>query len=312
MSTPTHGNPANTSGRGAEPGAGTERDPNEEPPAHDYVTVGHVTVDVLPNNSRRPGGTALYSALQAARLGLRTLVLTQGDPPEVERLLEPYRDELDLTVLPAEHTTTLRTRGEGAERRQRLLTWAGPCAEPVEVDTAILHLAPIARETPRAWRGRADFVGLTPQGLLREWDARGSLALAPPPQELLPERCDAVVLSAGERERCEDFLATAREDGAIVAVTAGARPVTLLQPGGETLRVPVPVVERPRDDLGAGDVFAAALFVALHEGRPPAAAAAFANAAAAVRLAGSGPGAIGDRRAVEARLTRSASPAPPR
>jgi len=29
------------------------------PPAFDYVTVGHVTVDVLPDGSRRPGGTAL-------------------------------------------------------------------------------------------------------------------------------------------------------------------------------------------------------------------------------------------------------------
>ncbi len=274
-------------------------------PRYDYVTVGHVTVDVLADGSRHPGGTAFYSALQAARLGLRTLVLTQGDPPEVEQLLEPYRDELDLTVLPAQHTTTLQTAGEGAARRQRLLAWAGPIAAP-EVDTAILHLAPVARETPRGCLGThpplAEFVGLTPQGLLREWDARGDLALAPPPRELLPARCDAVVLSAGERERCEDFLSTAREDGALVAVTAGAWPVTLLLPSGETLRVPVPTVEHPRDDLGAGDVFAAALFVALREGRPPAAAAAFANAAAAVRLAGSGPGAIGDRHAIEARL----------
>ncbi len=86
-------------------------------------------------------------------------------------------------------------------------------------------------------------------------------------------------------------------------MTAGARPVTLIQPSGETLRVSVPVVAQPQDDLGAGDVFAAALFAALREGRPPAAAAAFANAAAAVRLAGSGPEAIGDRRAVEARLS---------
>ena len=36
-----------------------------------YVTVGHVTIDVLPDGERRPGGTAFYSALQAARLGLR-------------------------------------------------------------------------------------------------------------------------------------------------------------------------------------------------------------------------------------------------
>ncbi len=316
MPTPTRG-PASTPRRDAEQGnaastpqwsaarrSGTERDPHEHPPAFDYVTVGHVTVDVLPDNSRRPGGTAFYGALQAARLGLRTLILTQGNPPEVERLLEPYRDELDLTVLPAQRTTTLQTSGEGLARRQRLLAWAGPFAGPVEVDTAILHLAPVARETPRAWYTRlprADFVGLTPQGLLRKWDTRGDLALAPPTQELLPERCDAVVLSEREWD-CAESLARECAGCAVVAVTAGPQPVTLLLPGGETLRVPVPAVERPRDDLGAGDVFAAALFVALREGRLPAAAAAFANAAAAVRLAGSGPGAIGDRRAVEARL----------
>jgi sugar/nucleoside kinase (ribokinase family) len=49
-------------------------------------------------------------------------------------------------------------------------------------------------------------------------------------------------------------------------------------------------------------VFAAAFFVALREGRSAQAAATFANAAAAVRIAGDGAQAIGDRTAVEARL----------
>ncbi len=319
-------------------------------PRYDYTTVGHVTVDVLdvdgsieevdparPDRSRetlafgqnprfgqpassrlrhpvcRPGGTALYSALQAARLKLRTQILTKGEPREIERLLEPYRDELDLTVLPAEHTTTLRTSGEGPERHQRLLAWAGPIEESIEVDTAILHLAPVARETPRVWRGHAGFVGLTPQGLVREWDAQGEIAPAPLRREWLPERCDAWVLSEREQESCDARVFSEREQGscagslaqaaAVVAVTAGAQPIMLRLPGGE-LRVPVPPIARVQDDLGAGDVFAAALFVALREGRPPAEAAAFANAAAAVRIAGIGPGAIGDRAAIEARLAR--------
>jgi sugar/nucleoside kinase (ribokinase family) len=289
-------------------------------PRYDYVAVGHVTADVLAadgtrhaNPTGQPGGTAFYSALQAARLELRTQILTQGDPPEIERLLAPYRDELDLAILPAEHTTTLRTWGEGPARRQRLLAWAGPIAA-VEVDTAILHLAPVARETPRAWRGRAEFVGLTPQGLLREWDARGDLALAPAPRELLPARCDAVVLSEREWDVAASGCAEPAggcAGGGVVAVTAGPHPVTLHLPGGELLHVPVPAVERPRDDLGAGDVFAAALFVALREGRPPAAAAAFAAAAAAVRIGGAGPGAIGDRRAIAARLETHGSTDPP-
>jgi len=35
----------------------------------DYTAVGHVTIDVMPDGSRRPGGGAFYAALQAARLG---------------------------------------------------------------------------------------------------------------------------------------------------------------------------------------------------------------------------------------------------
>jgi hypothetical protein len=272
-------------------------------PRYDYTTVGHVTRDVLDTDEApRPGGTAFYSALQAARLDLRTLILTKGDPHEIELLLGPYRDELDLTVLPAEHTTTLLTSCEGPERHQRLRAWAGPIEAP-EVDTAILHLAPVARETPRAWRGHAGFVGLTPQGLVREWDAAGTIALGGLRRERLPERCEAWVLSERERDSCAASLERAVAEGAVVAVTAGALPTALHLPDGRRLHVPVPPVARVCEDLGAGDVFAAALFVALREGQPPVAATAFAHAAAAVRIAGAGPGAIGDRRAIEARLS---------
>jgi sugar/nucleoside kinase (ribokinase family) len=66
--------------------------------------------------------------------------------------------------------------------------------------------------------------------------------------------------------------------------------------------VQTPAIAHPRDDLGAGDVFAAAFFVALHEGLAPARAAAFAGAAASLRIEGAGADAIGDRAAIEARL----------
>jgi pfkB family carbohydrate kinase len=300
MSTSTHGSTARDP-------AG-EAHPNTDADAHryafDYATVGHITVDELADGSHRPGGSAFYSALQAARLGLRTVIVTRGVPAEIEELLGPYRDEFGLTVLPAERTTTLRTSGEGPKRRQRLLAWAGPIEQSIEVDTAILHLAPVARETPSTWRGHAGFVGLTPQGLVRAWDARGEIVPAPLRREWLPERCDAWVLSERESESCAGSLEQAAAEGAVVAVTAGAGPTALHLPDGGLLRVPVPPIACVHDDLGAGDVFAAALFVALREGQPPAQAAAFATAAAAVRIAGVGPGAIGDRAAIEARLTQ--------
>jgi hypothetical protein len=303
----------------------------------DYVTVGHVTVDVIAaDGSRRPGGGAFYSALQAARLGLRALILTQGSAPEIEALLEPYRAELAVRILPAPASTTFETSWPGGQRRQRVRAWAGPIAGPVAVDTQILHFAPVARETPAAWRGHADFVGLTPQGLVRAWaDGKigaetgaetGAEVFAEPLradrrslEAVLPHGCSAVVISEQERDACAPLLDAAMAQGATVAITAGpgdttvqsprgkpttgADDTTVRAPRGETVRVRASTVAAPRDDLGAGDVFAASFFVALNEGLSPERAVAFGNAAAAIRIEGSGASAIGDRRAIEARLT---------
>lgn len=275
----------------------------------------------------RAGGSAFYSALQAARLGLRTLILTQGVPEEIEELLAPYRDELELRVIPAEHTTTLSTRGAGAERSQRLLAWAGPIVEPMTPDTAILHIAPVARETPVSWNGKAGFVGVTPQGLVRQWqeddglplvqlDAGsllGDIPLVPADSEALPGRItavaleqarlpgrfDAAVISEQEFPSCHALFSAARRHGAIVAVTAGSRPTTIHLSGGKSVaQTPLPPVVPMCDDIGAGDVFAGAFFVALAEGREALEAAVFANAAAAIRIAGEGPDAIGRRERI--------------
>jgi sugar/nucleoside kinase (ribokinase family) len=271
----------------------------------DYTTVGHVTVDVFPDGSRRAGGAAFYSALQAARLGMRALILTRGVAGEIEELLAPYAHELELRVLAGEHTTTLHTSGTGSARSQRVLAWGGPIEEDLEIDSAILHLAPVACETPSRWRGHSPFVGLTPQGLLRQWpgeDRRIVLSAPPPTGELVADSCHAIVVSQHERTSCATLIARALSTGASVAVTHGAAPNTVLLPDGRTLTLDVPRIEAPLDDLGAGDVFAAAFFTALADGRPPAHAAGFATAAAAVRIQGHGADAIGRREEIDARL----------
>ncbi len=123
------------------------------------------------------GGTAFYSALQAARLGLRALIVhaRRARRDRSAARAPPRRARAD-GCMPAPRTTTLRTaaRAPGAASA----CWRGPGpigAEDLELDTAILHLAPVARETPAAGvgRGRAPFVGLTPQGLVREWGGAG-------------------------------------------------------------------------------------------------------------------------------------------
>ncbi|HMD56408.1 MAG TPA: PfkB family carbohydrate kinase [Solirubrobacteraceae bacterium] len=269
----------------------------------DYVTVGHVTIDVLADGTRRPGGSAFYSAVQAARLGARTAILTRGVPAEIEAALEPYLGEFELLVEPAHRTTRLATTWAGPIRNQRVLAWAGQVSA-VEVDAALLHLAPVAQEIAAEWReASADFIGLTPQGLARAWGGEGGqMRLAPAEEDAreLALRCDALVLSEDELASCAALFDAAVGTGASVAITAGASPTKLFAHG---LAVELDVLDigEAIDDLGAGDVFAAAFFIALAEGQGPASAAAFAHAAAALRVSGRGAQAIAARAAIDER-----------
>ncbi len=157
--------------------------------------------------------------------------------------------------------------------------------------------------------GSGEVRGTDPAGARAPLGSAGfavELGPATPEQETLGARCDAIVLSAEEREACAGLIAGGLGAGAMVAVTAGAAGGRLMLPDGARAADRWPRVSDPSDDLGAGDVFAAALFVELHRGgcrRDR--AAAFAAAAAAVRLDGKGPGAIGDRAAIERRLAGS-------
>lgn len=310
----------------------------------DYVTVGHVTRDLIEGPSGRisqVGGSAFYSALQASRLGLRTLIVTQGVRDEIEDLLSPYRDELALYVIDADRTTTLSTAGSGASRSQRICAWAGPISLPLEIHCSILHLAPVAHEGRISWGGEAIFVGITPQGLIRRWQAlpevdtprpeidaaqpgadtprpgEGSpqgdvptarlgsdspwrdISPAPLAEMALPAYFDAAVIGELERRWCDPLFAAAQRVGASVAVTAGERPTTVHTAGSSVVQSTIPPVVEAHEDIGAGDVFSAAFFIALAKGHDALAAAEFGNAAAAVRIAGVGPGAIGDRTQVE-------------
>ncbi len=276
---------------------------------HDYAVVGHVVVDVdARTGSRTPGGTALYSGLQAARLGCRTLVVTAGDADELHELLAPYTGEFELVVQPRESTTTFLTSGAGLRRRQRRAAWAGEIDDLGVLECPIVHIAPVARETQAVRAAPGSFVGLTPQGLIRSWDAEGAPAYVPLDPALMPDRLDALVLDVVERTYCEAVVAGAAAAGVAVAVTAAENGVEIL--GTERAGVWLAAVQGVTvvDDLGAGDVFSAAFFVALQDGLDPFDAARFGQAAAAVRLAGAGPSAVGTREAIDELLNRPDAP----
>jgi sugar/nucleoside kinase (ribokinase family) len=264
----------------------------------EYVVVGHCALDVQPDGSFLPGGTVLYGALTAARMGMRAAMLTAGDPAALTPALAPFRDAFAIHILPTPTTTIFENTPTPQGRKQTLHGWAGailPDALPAAWrNAAILHLGPIANELPPdAWAealGTTDarLTLATPQGWLRRWGTLPSPVRHEPlalPDALL-DRLGAMVISVEERDVAEAAVRRVAIGG-LGAITDGPDGVDILR-GGTTTHVPTFAVT-VRDETGAGDVFAAAWAVQIARGESPEAAARVACAAASLSITAPGP-----------------------
>ncbi len=284
----------------------------------DYVVVGHVCVDEAIDGTRL-GGTAAYAARAAERLGQRVGIVTSA---AANLDLSGSLPGVALRRVPAPASTRFRNIYAGGARRQVLVARAADLTldnVPLAWRAApILHIAPIAREIDRglvgALRPAGRFIGVTPQGWLRGWDAHGSVA--PLPCGDLAEwlrPADALVVSD------EDLAADAWGD--LAAAFLGARallsavPAVALTRGAEGVLVysqargsrPVPVAACPAqvcDPTGAGDVFAATWFVRLAAGEDTVAAARYAACAAACAIEHPGLAGVASAAEIEERLAQ--------
>jgi sugar/nucleoside kinase (ribokinase family) len=277
----------------------------------EYLVIGHICADLHPDGRVVLGGTALFSALTAARLGWRTAVLTRGiygrtvNGHEIPSL-EQFADEISIIVQDAESTTMFINEYYGGRRNQQLPSWAGPIdlrgLPPHWRNARIVHLGPIAQEIDPKQTGNiaAGFLGVTPQGWMREWPrssgGRVSINHLRLPAELV-SRLDAIVVSDEEIAYSRDIVEAVgrRRLGVITMDQDGSRVIY----GGQRVNVPgyeIKVI----DHTGAGDVFAAAFFVkATDRSLSAVSAATFANAVAGLSLRGVGTDGIPTKREVE-------------
>src|SRR3989440_7799787 len=73
--------------------------------APDFLTIGHVTRDILPEGTFSLGGTVTFAALTAYRLGLEAAIVTCADPALLSEL--PTRlPAIALAARISEATTT--------------------------------------------------------------------------------------------------------------------------------------------------------------------------------------------------------------
>lgn len=263
---------------------------NPDPTAQiDYLAIGHVSEDVTQRGGFQLGGTVTYAGKMAHALGLRVGIVTSA---AADLDLSPL-DGLALMCLPAARSTCFENRYSPSGRVQTLHARAlalSPAAIPLQWrSAAIVHLAPIADEVnpelvhqfPEA------FIGLTPQGWLRRWDAEGRVSSRPWERlkAILPD-ADAVVLSLEDLGGDEEAVMAFTDHCRLLVVTEGAKGARVFtQRMAERVTAPK---AHPVDTTGAGDIFAAAFFVHLHQTGDPWSAAAFANTLAAASISRSG------------------------
>ncbi len=278
----------------------------------EYLVIGHICGDIHPNGKVVLGGTALYSALTAARLGWRTAVLTRGvygrevagyEIPS----LEEYADELQIIVQDADTTTMFINEYTGGRRTQKLPHWAGPIdlrgLPPHWRNARIIHLGPIAQEIDTKQTGSLTpyFLGATPQGWLRDWPKPGGGKVTQNhlrlPKELV-SRLDCIIVSQEEIALCRDTVEAvgAHRLGVITMGQDGAKIIY----GGQRASIPAFKVD-VADHTGAGDTFAASFFIGATDRSISAVKAArFASAVSGMSLREIGMHSIPNRAEVEA------------
>lgn len=252
---------------------------------YDYLAIGHVTEDVWRDGSRTPGGTVMYSSLTAKAFLPRVAVLTAASASfdvsaypgiDVHRVESPTTTEFE-NIYANGHRTQV-TRPSPVVLNASHLT-------PDLAKSRIAHLAPVCNEISVDLLKKlpaSAFVGLTPQGWMRRWDAQGRVTQHPDQwadADVFLKRANAVVTSIEDVAGDWDVLHRWAQKTRLLVVTVGPRGCIAFA-DGKSITVPAPQVVEV-DPTGAGDVFAATFFITLEKHADVARACAIANCVAA-------------------------------
>jgi len=243
----------------------------------DYLVVGHVTQDITPSGLMM-GGTVTYAGLTAHALGYKVGIVTSGRS-DID--LNPLAD-IPVHLIQADNSTIFKNQPTPNGRQQYLYQTAKTLTAgdiPSQWLTApIIHIGPVAQEISIDIFESlpATFIGITPQGWMRQWDSNGRVSPKPwgDADRYLP-KASAVVLSIEDVLGDEGVIANMIEQVPILVVTEANLGARLYWNGD--YRHFSPPEETEVDATGAGDIFAASFFIRMHETRDPWESARFAT-----------------------------------
>jgi sugar/nucleoside kinase (ribokinase family) len=255
--------------------------------------------------------------MAAAKLGWRVGILTRGNyGVTIDNLVVPHLDlgddRIQIVVEQAEWPTFFINDYSSGRRTQQITRWAGPIdlrgLPPNWRSPRVMHFGPVAQEidTRQSAGINPTFMGITPQGWMRDWPrATGGRVQNIPlrlPRDFMGQ-VDSIVVNDEEFVHSRDV---------VQAIGKAGYGIVTLGSGGAQAYTPDGLISEPAfplavdDPTGAGDVFAAAFFYRMSErGTSTADALRYANAAAGLSVAGQARH-IPSRQAIKRLLDRHA------
>lgn len=224
--------------------------------------------------SRHPGGKGANQAYAALRLGsdvaLHGRVGRDAFADEALALLVDGGADLMGVLVDEIEPTGVALIAVSREGENQISVCSGANArvttpEAIEADALVFQLEIPIPVVTAALEGFGGFKAV-------------NLAPAMPVPHTVFERADLLIVNEGEAAFYGEAL---HRSGAMIALTLGARGAELWK-GGEKIASATPPTVAVVDTTGAGDVFVAALTVALTEGQTPESALRFACAAGAL------------------------------
>ena len=276
------------------------------------LLVGPVSIDEIAGE-RRLGGVVSYAASAVAAFGLRARILTIASPGTDLSPLAAFHD-LHVVEDSATLTFAFSRTPDGRQltalaRPSRPLTavdlphaWRSPAililGTLIEDDIDLDSFSDIAHSASR--------VAVATQGLQRHMTPLVTHGPLSNPISLIRICSHTTSLFRSEREAAQwtdDQVTAILATGAAIVTTHGDRGAEV-QRNHDRLQIAPVAFESEIDSTGAGDIFASAFILALHEGDAVAGRLAAAFAAASVALRGPGP--LPTRAEIERRLAVAA------
>lgn len=248
----------------------------------EFCAVGHVSLDLI-DSKVQAGGSALFGAKLASELGYKSAAVTAS---AVDFPFSDYSD-IEWSIQFSNHTTKYGLEYIDEHRSLKLIQRADQITESSIRkslrNAKVVMLAPIIDEINPDLVSlfSTEWIGLTPQGWFRRFDAEGKMSSAESFFSQLPKKIKLIVVSSEDMPAESKGWEWIKNSAEVAVCTMGKEGYILNYDSIEKKYSPIEVVKE-KNPTGCGDVFATAALILLSRGMDPVKACELAGQAAAI------------------------------